>query len=378
MKKFNYEKIVGLHLELTTKCNAMCPMCNRNFKGKLRDNLILKELSLDEIKKILPITFLRQLKLISICGVYGEPICNSNLKQILRYFYDSNPNIRIDIYTNGGLYDEKWWSDLASIMNGKNSMVIFGIDGVNETHSMHRCNVDINVVIRNAKAFINNGGIAQWDYIVFKHNENQIEKAKELSEIIGFKIFQIKKTSRFLKTFFEKDDKLDSTILEFGKHPVYNNKGRHIYDLELPSNEQYRNNKDKLFEEKIKEYGSIGKYFDAVNIECDSIKNGGIFISAFGELFPCCSVYQQVCYKTIHGVKDEEELNEYNIYKNCSLSLFEHSIEEIIKGEFFNKLLEAFKCKSIKEGKPKCCCRTCGKEIDYQGSCHTKKISYRK
>ena len=378
MKKFNYKKINGLHLELTNKCNAMCPMCNRNFKGKLRENLILTELSLDDIKKILPINFLKQLKLVSLCGVYGEPTCNTYLKQIIKYFFESNPNIKIDIYTNGGLFNEEWWADLASIMIGYNGTVIFGIDGIDETHSIHRCNVDINNVMKNAKAFIDHGGSAQWDFIAFKHNENQIKKAEQLSKKMGFKVFQIKKTSRFLKTFYEKDNKLDSTILEFGKHPVYDLSGNHIYDLELPLDKRYRNDKDNLFRKKIKEYGSLEKYFDNVDILCDSIENGGIFISTFGELFPCCSVYQQVCYKTIHGVTDKDELNEYNLYKNCSLSLFEHSIEETVKGDFFNNLLYSFECKSISEGKPKCCCRTCGEEIDYQGSCHTKKISYRR
>ena len=377
MKKFDYKKVNGLHLELTTKCNAMCPMCNRNFKGKIRDNLVLRELSLDEIKNILPVSFLKQLKIISLCGVYGEPICNSQLKPIIKYFFESNPSLKIDVYTNGGLFNEEWWADLASIMKGYDGTVIFGIDGIDEVHSLHRCKVDIHTVMKNAKSFIDNGGTAQWDFIAFRHNEGQIEAAEKLSKEMGFKIFQIKKTSRFLKTFYEKDNKLDSTILEFGKHPVYDDKGKHIYDLELPLDELYRNNKDKLFEEKIKEYGSIEKYLDSVEISCDAINNGGVFISAFGELFPCCSVYQQVCYKTVHGVKDKDELNEYNLYRKCSLSLFEHSIEEIINGEFFSSLLESFKCKSIKEGKPKCCSRTCGKEIDYQGSCHTKKISYR-
>lgn len=36
---FKYENIKGLHLELTTKCNAMCPMCNRNFRGRVRKKL---------------------------------------------------------------------------------------------------------------------------------------------------------------------------------------------------------------------------------------------------------------------------------------------------------------------------------------------------
>ncbi len=50
-KGFVYDYISGLHLELTTKCNAMCPMCNRNFKGKMRKDLSILELTLNDIKK---------------------------------------------------------------------------------------------------------------------------------------------------------------------------------------------------------------------------------------------------------------------------------------------------------------------------------------
>ena len=105
-KGFVYDYISGLHLELTTKCNAMCPMCNRNFKGKVRKDLSILELTLNDIKKILKPNFIKKLNLISICGVYGEPICNKDLKAILKYFYECNNNVDIDIYTNGGLYDE--------------------------------------------------------------------------------------------------------------------------------------------------------------------------------------------------------------------------------------------------------------------------------
>lgn len=56
---FKYENIKGLHLELTTKCNAMCPMCNRNFRGRVRKKLPIIELSLDDIKKILNPDFIK-------------------------------------------------------------------------------------------------------------------------------------------------------------------------------------------------------------------------------------------------------------------------------------------------------------------------------
>lgn len=56
-REFSYENVCGLHLELTTKCNAMCPMCNRNFKGKIREELPMLELTLNDIRRLLPPSF---------------------------------------------------------------------------------------------------------------------------------------------------------------------------------------------------------------------------------------------------------------------------------------------------------------------------------
>ena len=41
----------------------------------------------------------------------------------------------------------------------------------------------------NAKAFIDEGGIAEWQYLKFKHNEHQVEEARKMAEDIGFDKF---------------------------------------------------------------------------------------------------------------------------------------------------------------------------------------------
>ena len=367
-----YKNITGLHLELTTKCNAFCPMCNRNYRGKVRENLKLVELSLKDCKKILDVDFLKQLKLISLCGVLGEPVCNSELFEILDYIYSINKEIVINMYTNGSIHTVEWWKNLAKHL--KKGRVIFGIDGLKNISELHRVNTKFDRVISHAKAFISSGGQAQWDYIVFKHNEHQVDEARKLSEELGFVDFQIKKTSRFFKTLYEKDEYLDSTILEYGKHPVFNRKGEIVYYLELPSNKEYRNNMEDVIFDIIKDNESFNNYLDKVYIDCQAIKTGGVFISAFGEVYPCCTVYQQVCYGKLFGVTDKTELNEYNIYKKYNISAFDYSIKEIVEGGFFKEIQDSFMKKDIKSGKCKSCSRTCGKNLDIHGAVHTKGV----
>jgi len=48
---YNYEDINTVHLEVTQRCNASCPMCDRNENGGAVNQHIknnLQELSLDD------------------------------------------------------------------------------------------------------------------------------------------------------------------------------------------------------------------------------------------------------------------------------------------------------------------------------------------
>lgn len=370
MNQITYENIKGLHLELTNKCNAVCDMCSRNYKGKTRENLKLKELSLNDCKKIMPPEFILKLELISLCGVYGDPIVSKDLINIIDYFYSCNPKVHINLYTNGSLNSKNWWINLAKVL--KNGYVVFGIDGIDETHSIYRKNTDYNKIIENAKTFINAGGKARWDFIVFKHNEHQVKRAEELSKELGFEIFQIKKTSRFFKNLYETDENLDSTFLEYGKHPRFNSKGEIDGYLEMPENKEYRNSSEENLFKLIKDYGSLNNYFDKVKIDCSSINTNGIFISSSGEVYPCCNVYQQVRYGDLHNVKDKNELNEYKLAITDDLSAFNRTIKEIVGSKFFKELQNSWNCESIEKGKPKSCCRTCGVNLDMHKGGHKK------
>ena len=48
------------------------------------------------------------------------------------------------------------------------------------------------------KSFIEAGGRARWDFLVFDFNEHQVDEARKLSEEWGFEKFIVKKSSRFI------------------------------------------------------------------------------------------------------------------------------------------------------------------------------------
>jgi len=55
--------IKNIELEITTKCNARCPQCVRNYYGSTTwDTLPITDMSLDDFKKNMPMDIWKTLK----------------------------------------------------------------------------------------------------------------------------------------------------------------------------------------------------------------------------------------------------------------------------------------------------------------------------
>ena len=99
---YRYDEICSVHLELTHRCNAACPMCARNLSGGATNpDLPLVELSLDDIKKILLPEFVAQLRQIYACGNYGDPIVARECLSIFKYLRECNSELNLCLHSNG-------------------------------------------------------------------------------------------------------------------------------------------------------------------------------------------------------------------------------------------------------------------------------------
>lgn len=105
---YHLKDIKVVHLEITTKYNTNCPICGRNAFGRVCSGLPLTELTLKECRMIFRPAFLSQLTYISFCGAYGDPVCAQELLEIIEYIRCNNPNIIIEVYTNGGARPPSW------------------------------------------------------------------------------------------------------------------------------------------------------------------------------------------------------------------------------------------------------------------------------
>ena len=113
---YAYNDIKTIHLEITQKCQAACPMCDRNMNGEgINPHINLDELTLEDCKKIFTPDFIKQLETMYMCGNLGDPIVATDTLEVFKYFREHNPNIWLSMNTNAGAKKAEWWEELAKV-----------------------------------------------------------------------------------------------------------------------------------------------------------------------------------------------------------------------------------------------------------------------
>ncbi len=347
---YKYSDIKQIHLEVTQKCQASCPMCDRNQNGgKINPHINLDELSLQDCKKIFDKKFIMQLNTMYMCGNLGDPIIANDTLEIFDYFRTTNKTMWLSMNTNGGARDKNWWKDLAKVLRGS-AAVIFSIDGLQDTNHLYRQGVLWENIEQNVKAFIGAGGRARWDYIVFEHNQHQIEQAKDMADKWGCERFQIKKTGRFVTSNLEPKD----------SHQSINKKGKNIFNLTKPE-KKYQNSALSKINQLVQKHHSMDLYYDTVPINCKVKKIGSLFITAEGLALPCCWTAGRM-YKWWHNDPKIEQIWKF-IDDKDSINA-KNGLKNVFDSGIFDKIEKSWKIKSCDNGKLKVCAVKCGIEFD--------------
>lgn len=158
----------------TTKCNAYCSMCSRTERAKA-GKLMSADMDLEILFKILPRT-----DFLSLNGIYGDFVLHPNALAFLQT-EEARRVPLIEIATNGASKNDSFWSQLGEIPNVR---VVFGIDGLEDTHHIYR-GTSYKRVMHNMKTYIKSGGTAIWQFIVFQYNQHQIQEASALAKELG-------------------------------------------------------------------------------------------------------------------------------------------------------------------------------------------------
>lgn len=378
---YHYADIRTVHLEVTEKCNLSCPMCARNINGgELNPWIHDAELSLDDIKKILPNDFIKQLTHIYMCGNFGDPIIAKDTLEIFRHFRSVNSDILLSMNTNGSARQEDWWVELASVL-GNNGYVIFSIDGLEDTNHIYRKGANYTRIMKNAEAFIKAGGVAHWEYLVFAHNEHEVDRARNLADNMGFAKFQLKKSARFFSsvsnsvkdTITSVDKKQQGLVIQAPTNPKYRNTaveelsqlGVVKQNVTLPTTKQEILNliRPEIFNKDVARKSPSEKILDSANIRCKVKEEKSLYITAEGILQPCCWVAGQM-YNWYNTPKGSQIWKLINVVGKDNLNALNHTIEEILLTDYFQKLFsDSWSKPSCADGKLQVCAKICGTEI---------------
>lgn len=351
---YRYEDIRTIHLENTQNCQASCPMCDRNQNGgAINPHIDLSELTIQDCKIIFEPEFIKQLKTMYMCGNLGDPIIARDTLEIFKYFREHNPNIWLSMNTNAGARDEAWWRELAGTFGNLGS-VIFSVDGLSDTNHLYRQGVVWDNVERSMRSFIAAGGRARWDFLIFEHNQHQVDEAKELSKTLGFEKFVAKKTGRFITSNSEKKD----------THQAVNRKGEETAKLKKPE-EKYQNAALSKYDILIQQYGSMDAYYDVVPIKCKVKDEGSLFITAEGLALPCCWTAGRM-YKWWNKDPKVEQIWDFidAVGGKESLNAKKYGLKNVFNTGIFENIENSWNIEGCNNGKLKVCSMKCGIEFD--------------
>jgi MoaA/NifB/PqqE/SkfB family radical SAM enzyme len=317
-----------------------------------------------------------------MCGNYGDPIAAKDTLEIFQYFRQHNSKMTLSLHTNGSAKNAQWWAQLAETL-GKKGYVVFSVDGLADTNHLYRQNTVFSKIMENAQAFINAGGRARWDYIVFAHNEHQVDEAEALANSMRFEKFQYKKSARFFS---------NASGVTKEMHQSANRKGLTTL-LQPPTNPKYRNsalqelskiastkNEVKILPSKVSDLDNIlghqvfhidekkktpmEKYWDAAEITCKVAEEKSLYISAEGIVQPCCWTAGQM-YVWYWEPESSQVWDFINAVGKDNLNAKLTPLQKIVDGLFFQTLLpESWNKPSCAEGKLAVCAKTCGGKYD--------------
>jgi MoaA/NifB/PqqE/SkfB family radical SAM enzyme len=380
-KVFSFANVRSVHLEITDRCNASCPMCPRTHNGgRLNSRLRQIEMSLADAQRIFLPELLQQLSFIQLCGNFGDPIAARETLEILQYFRSINPEIQLGVHTNGSGRNGEWWSQLGRLLSRPGDYCKFGLDGLQDTNHIYRRGTSWTRIMEGVRSFIAAGGNGHWEFLVFRHNEHQIEAARALAQQMGFRAFFIKKTSRFFNYVTGKNEPF----------PILNRQDEVVGHLYPPQAEDLINpvtmfaesstaNNDQMIDEntrnrlaevraKAKElpqkFETMKDYLAQAQMDCMSARDKSIYISAAGEVFPCCFLGGQMHYE--NRGPDGDHLENLVRKSGEELNAFDgkhRAVGEIVDGPWFGEIESNWATSTPESEQIGTCRRLCGQQF---------------
>jgi len=371
--------IKQLDFELSSICNAGCPVCSRRQYGRFApfDQTYWK---LEDVKRVIGLDLLKQLDKIDVCGNFGDGMGSPEIVEIARWIKVNNPNCRFEIHTNGGIGSPEQYKALAELGVG----MIFGIDGYGDKNELYRINAKWNKVYENFIAFSENKATPEQyfkiQFLLWDQTRDQIQpilnlaKNSTLTNILLLKPFT--QYTEYTRGFNMKGEYTHS--LSFTEDEIVNKLGTKdwaredfrkleellkeinpiAHPLIIESEEDflmtYHRRKDYVPRKPIFPQEEIDKLNRVTKQTCYSFnadspgelttEANNLYITYNGYLMPCCIIPPQFSIKLRHSTNDEspyqvEILNSVTKLGMENFSLKDRTIQEVYDTGILHKFV---------------------------------------
>ena len=309
----------SFNIEITNRCTLACSECARTGNPWVRANLT--DLPVEVLARVFPPERAAEFAglHVNLCGSHGDCIYHRNFHAVLRQL--KRAGIKVGMETNGSYRQAKWWAETCAIL-GEGDTINFSVDGLADTNHIYRVNArwdDIEAAMRYCAPRVH----TSWKFIVFRHNEHQVEEARALAEAIGVRQITFKKSARF-----SADDDLAPANVEFIGEVARN---RQAID-------------------RLRARGVDDETFDRhVSIRPKCHYGANLAITALGYFYPCTS-----CESGDQGTWFNRNRDAFD--------LRQHDIEEILASERWQDLAALWRNASRA---PASCLHYCGVHEDF-------------
>jgi len=242
----------SLGIETGNICNLRCPLCPTGAQDATMKKGFMEPVLFEKIIN----HFKDNLTSINLYS-WGEPLLNPYLVPMIKYAKESKENIRIVTSTNLNIKSDKLLSEL---VNSGIDEIIISCDGLTqETYCKYRVGGDYFLVSLQRQR--KNKTKIIWNFLVFRHNEHEVEEAKRLAVSLGIELrlgkMRTYMKDEILKPHSESIRKYKDWIPDAAEYSAY----------------------DKEKEITKKSIKTCRKPWQEISINWD------------GCVFPCCAVY---------------------------------------------------------------------------------------
>jgi len=330
------DNVSRLQIDMTSHCNARCAGCVRQVNGTatVKPELPLTNFNLDVWKRLAKEDtrgwFMKELVL---NGNWGDPMMHPNLVEMLDVWVHHHPETFLIIHTNGSMRSLQFWHDIGTTCRKfANHMILFAVDGLEDTHSIYRVRTNYNKIIENIKSFTDAKGRARIVMTAFKHNEHQVKQVEQVAKDAGCIEFELR------------DSHLAHTVQD---GVVIEESDIETYQVQFDANDKWKmtDARDGHIFAKLE--------LPRLKTKCPWYNDRQIQVDPWMQVWPCCHVSH---FGLDHTMANLAEVDNSFIRARKTNRLEDYSLSDILRNKFFSERVPD----AVRDAKWQTCRETCG------------------